>query len=196
LITKTQLKVKRVFDVVLVLFLLPFFIIPIVFLVIVATFDTKKYGLFSQVRVGQHGKLFKIYKIRTLRDEQHKLGCLNKSATVLGKYLRKTKIDELPQLYNVLVGDMSFVGPRPDVEGFADRLEGEDRIILMVKPGVTGEATLKYKNEELILQLQKEPEYYNRKIIWVDKVKINKNYVLNYSFYLDLKLILKSIFNR
>jgi lipopolysaccharide/colanic/teichoic acid biosynthesis glycosyltransferase len=196
LITKTQLKVKRVFDVVLVLFLLPFFIIPIVFLVIVATFDTKKYGLFSQVRVGQHGKLFKIYKIRTLRDEQHKLGCLNKSATVLGKYLRKTKIDELPQLYNVLVGDMSFVGPRPDVEGFADRLEGEDRIILMVKPGVTGEATLKYKNEDLILQRQKKPEHYNRTIIWADKVKINKNYVLNYSFYLDLKLILKSIFNR
>ncbi|MCT4628383.1 sugar transferase [Winogradskyella sp.] len=196
MITKTQLKVKRVFDVVLVLFLLPFFIIPIVFLVIVATFDTKKYGLFSQVRVGQHGKLFKIYKIRTLRDEQHKLGCLNKSATVLGKYLRKTKIDELPQLYNVLVGDMSFVGPRPDVEGFADRLEGEDRIILMVKPGVTGEATLKYKNEDLILQRQKKPEHYNRTIIWADKVKINKNYVLNYSFYLDLKLILKSIFNR
>ena len=196
MITKTQLKLKRLFDVVLVLVLLPILIIPIFILVILATIDTKKYGVFSQWRVGQNAKLFKIYKIRTLREEEHKLGHLEKSATPLGKYFRRTKLDELPQLFNVLIGDMSFVGPRPDVQGFADQLKGEDRIILKVKPGITCEATLKYKNEERVLERQKDPEHYNRTIIWVDKVKINKNYVENYSFYLDLALILKSTLNK
>lgn len=196
MITKKQLRTKRIFDVLLVLLLLPFFILPIIALVILATFDTKKYGVFTQRRVGQHGKIFKIYKIRTLKEEKHLLGHLDRSATVLGKFLRHTKLDELPQLFNVIKGDMSFVGPRPDIEGFADKLEGDDRIVLLVKPGITGEATLKYKEEELLLNKQKDPEDYNRRVIWVDKVKINKNYVRNYSFYLDLKLILKSIFSR
>ncbi len=196
MITKTQQKTKRIFDVVLVLVLFPILIIPILVLVIAATIDTKKCGVFSQLRVGQHAKLFRIYKIRTLREEEHRLGHLEKSATSLGKYLRKTKLDELPQLYNVFIGDMSFVGPRPDIQGFADKLKGEDRIILKVKPGITGEATLKYKDEERVLERQKDPEHYNRTIIWVDKVKINKNYVKNYSFYLDLTLILKSTLNK
>ncbi|MFC0605139.1 sugar transferase [Winogradskyella pulchriflava] len=196
MITRTQLRIKRIFDVVLVLVLLPILLIPILILITIATIDTKRYGVFSQWRVGQHGRLFKIYKVRTLREELHQLGHLDMSATYIGKYLRKTKLDELPQLFNVLIGDMSFVGPRPDIQGFADELEGEDRIILMVKPGITGEATLKYKDEERVLERQKDPEHYNRTIIWVDKVKINKNYVLNYSFYLDLRLILKSTLNK
>lgn len=196
MITKTQLRIKRIFDLVLVLLLLPFLFFPIVVLVIAATIDTKKWGVFTQKRVGQHAKLFDIYKIRTLKEEEHKLGHLERSATTLGKYLRRTKLDELPQLFNVLKGDMSFVGPRPDIQGFADMLQGEDRKILIVKPGITGEATLKYKDEERVLELQKDPEHYNRTIIWVDKVEINKNYVENYSFYLDLRLILKSTLNR
>lgn len=196
MITKKQLRAKRIFDVFFVLLLLPFLIIPITFLIVLSTIDTGIYGVFTQKRVGQHGKLFKIYKIRTLKEGKHRLGHLDKSATSMGKVLRRTKLDELPQLFNVLKGDMSFVGPRPDVEGFADKLEGDDRIVLLVKPGVTGEATLKYKDEEKVLERQKDPDHYNRTIIWVDKVKINKNYVMNYSFYLDLKLILKSIFNR
>lgn len=196
MITKRQLKIKRSFDVVLVLLLLPLFLFPILILVIAASIDTKTYGIFSQLRVGQYGKLFKIYKIRTLREGLHQLGHLEKSATPLGKFLRRTKLDELPQLYNVLIGDMSFVGPRPDLQGFADELIGDDRIILKVKPGITGPATLKYKNEERVLERQKDPEDYNRTIIWVDKVKINKNYVENYSFYLDLTFILKSTLNK
>lgn len=196
MITKKQLRTKRIFDILLVLLLLPFLIFPIILLITLATIDTKKYGVFTQYRVGQYGKLFKIYKIRTLKEGLHQLGHLDKSATTLGKFLRQTKLDELPQLFNVLKGDMSFVGPRPDVQGFADELEGDEKIILKVKPGVTGEATLKYKDEELILEQQEDPEYYNRTIIWVDKVKINKSYVQNYSFYLDLKLILKSILNK
>nr|WP_321222998.1 sugar transferase [uncultured Psychroserpens sp.] len=195
MISKKQLFWKRVFDLFLSLVLLPICIVPIFLLVTIATIDTKKYGVFSQLRVGQHGRLFKIYKLRTLKEEQHNLGHLNKSATRLGRFFRNTKLDELPQLFNVIIGDMSFVGPRPDVRGFADELQGEDRIILRVKPGITGPATLKYKNEEIVLSRQIDPEKYNRTIIWVDKVEINKKYVQNWSFYLDLNFITKSILN-
>ena len=153
------------------------------------------FGLFLQKRVGQHGKLFHIYKIRTLRKEEHVLGQLDLSATRFGKFLRRYKLDELPQIFNVLFGSMSFVGPRPDLQGFADELKGEDTIILKVKPGITGPATLKYNDEESILSQQLDPETYNRTIIWPDKVKINKKHIENYSFSLDLNFILKSIVN-
>ena len=160
-----------------------------------ATIDTKQIGLFSQDRVGKKRKLFKIFKIRTLKKGKHTLGHLDDSASQYGKFLRAYKLDELPQLFNVLFGDMSFVGPRPDIKGFADKLEGEDKIILEIKPGVTGPATIKYKDEEDILALQDDPENYNRTIIWKDKVEINKIYIKDWSFYLDLKYIFKSIFN-
>ena len=113
--------------------------------------------------------------------------------TPLGKLFRKTKIDELPQLLNVLVGDMSLVGPRPDVPGFADKLEGEDRIILSVRPGITGPATLKYRNEEEILAAQEDPERYNLEVIYPDKIKINREYVEHYSFAKDLRYILHTL---
>ncbi len=182
------------FDLILSLFLLPFLFIPILLLVFVASIDTKQWGLFSQVRVGQQGRLFRIYKIRTLKRETHHLGQLERSATTFGSFLRQRKLDELPQIFNVIRGQMSFVGPRPDVVGFADVLKGDDRVVLKVKPGITGPATLKYKNEESILALQNDAENYNRTIIWPDKVKINKKYVQSWSFSLDLKLILKSFF--
>ncbi|WP_241485191.1 sugar transferase [Psychroserpens damuponensis] len=195
MISKKQLFWKRIFDFLLSLMLFPLCIAPLFVLILIATFDTKTYGIFTQQRVGQHGQLFKIYKLRTLKEEVHNLGHLSKSATRIGKFLRRTKLDELPQLFNVLIGNMSFVGPRPDVQGFADTLIGEDSVVLKVKPGVTGPATLKYKSEEGILAQQNDPEKYNRTIIWVDKVEINKKYVQNWSFYLDLKLITKSILN-
>lgn len=192
MISATQLRVKRIFDVILVLLLLPLLITPIILLILIATIDTQQWGVFSQCRVGQYGKLFKIYKIRTLKDSKHPTRAIVTKMSSIGKYLSKSKLNEWPQLFNVLLGDMSFVGPRPDLKGFADELKGEDRIILKVKPGITGPATLKYKNEESILAKQTNPVFYNRTIIWVDKVKINKNYVQNYTFYLDLVLILKS----
>lgn len=195
MITKTQLRVKRIFDIVLSLILLPFLIVPILVFIVIATVDIGKFGLFFQKRIGQHGKPFHIFKIRTLKPEKHILGKLDLSATAFGKFLRRYKLDELPQLFNVIFGHMSYVGPRPDIPGFADELKGEDRIILLVKPGVTGPATLKYKDEEKILAEQVDPETYNRTIIWPDKVKINKKYIQNYSFYLDLNFILKSILN-
>ena len=173
--------------------LFPIFIIPICLLILLATLDTKQFGVFIQNRVGQHGKLFKIYKIRTLKKESHILGQMEASATKFGVFLRRSKLDELPQLFNVIFGQMSFVGPRPDVVGFADILKGEDRIILKVKPGLTGPATIKYKDEEYILSKQLDPETYNRTIIWADKVEINKIYVKNWSFYLDLKFLIQSI---
>lgn len=175
------------------LLLVPFLLVPILFLIFLASFDTKQWGLFWQWRIGQFGHPFRIYKIRTLKNEVHHLGHLERSATKLGLFLRETKLDELPQIVNVLIGDMSFVGPRPDVAGFADVLLGEDRLILKVKPGITGPATLKYQNEELILSLQADAETYNRTIIWPDKVKINKKYVQTWSFSLDLKWILRSV---
>jgi lipopolysaccharide/colanic/teichoic acid biosynthesis glycosyltransferase len=116
--------------------------------------------------------------------------------TSYGKILRKMKLDELPQLVNVLVGDMSFVGPRPDVPGFADRLTGPDRIILSVRPGITGPATLKYRNEEELLAAQPDPEMYNREVIFPDKVRINREYVEHYSFLADMKYILLTLFGR
>ncbi len=113
--------------------------------------------------------------------------------TKSGAFFRRTKIDELPQLFNVLIGDMSFVGPRPDVPGYADRLEGEARAILELRPGITGPASLKYKNEEEILAQQKDPKMYNDTVIWPDKVAINLEYIQNWSFKKDMEYIFQTI---
>jgi len=115
--------------------------------------------------------------------------------TPVGAFLRRWKLDELPQLWNVLVGKMSFVGPRPDVQGYADTLTGADRIILTARPGITGPATLKYRNEEALLAKQSNPEHYNREVIWPDKVQLNRGYVKNYSFKRDLYYIWQTVVN-
>jgi len=112
--------------------------------------------------------------------------------TKVGRWLRRLKMDELPQLWNVLRGDMSLVGPRPDVKGFADELKDEDRIILTVKPGITGLATLEFKDEEALLAQHEDPIAYNREVIWPQKVQLNKQYVENYSFALDLKILFRT----
>jgi lipopolysaccharide/colanic/teichoic acid biosynthesis glycosyltransferase len=192
--TGRQKILKRLFDLLLAIVLLvPVSLLTIVLMLICAA-ETRTNGLYRQVRIGQYGQPFYMYKLRTLKNEPHYLGKLEQSATRSGQWMRAHKLDELPQLYHVLTGSMSFVGPRPDVPGFADRLEGADKIILSVKPGITGPATLKYKREEQLLALQDDPETYNRTIIWPDKVKINKNYVENWSFYLDLGCLIKSLF--
>lgn len=158
----------------------------ILILLILATFSTRNSGLFSQERIGLNGNSFTMFKVRTMREP-------GKQITTLGVFLRRTKLDELPQLFNIFFGDMSFVGPRPDIKGFADVLEGDDRLILEVKPGLTGPASLKYKYEEELLKQQEDPEQYNREIIWKDKVVINKEYVKNWSFRKDLNYIMKSV---
>lgn len=191
------MKYKRLFDIILstIGIFLSWWIILIAW--IVASLETGSNGFFLQKRVGKDGKLFHVIKIKTMK----KVVGVDTSVTTAddvritksGKFFRKTKIDELPQLFNVLVGDMSFVGPRPDVEGYADRLEGEDRVILSIRPGITGPATLKYKNEEEILAVQEHPKEYNDTIIWPDKVRINREYIENYSFKKDIEYIIKTV---
>lgn len=164
---------------------------------VLSTIDTKRNGFFLQERIGLNGERFKVIKIRTMKDVPHYDTSVTTAndprVTIIGSFLRKAKIDELPQLINVLAGQMSFVGPRPDVPGFADRLADEERIILTVRPGITGPASLKYRNEEDLLAGQLEPEKYNREVIYPDKLRININYVKDYSFFKDLYYIFKTI---
>ena len=115
--------------------------------------------------------------------------------TGIGAILRRLKLDELPQLINVLTGTMSFVGPRPDVPGYADRLDGDDRVVLSVRPGITGPATLHFRNEEELLAGQEDPEWYNREVIYPAKVRMNRHYIENYSLREDLRLIWRTVFN-
>ena len=193
--TKKDKIVKRVFDFLLALIGL-FFTWPIILIAwIIASIETKSNGFFLQKRVGENGKLFTIIKIKTMYPNKGSsvTTANDKRVTKSGKFFRKYKIDELPQLVNVLIGDMSFVGPRPDVKGYADKLQGEDKIILSVKPGITGPATLKYKNEEEILAKVDNPIEYNDKVIWPDKVKINKEYIKSWSLKKDIEYIIKTI---
>ena len=189
--------VKRAFDIIMAAIGLVFLSPVILSAFIVASFDTKGNGFFVQRRVGQYGKTFKLIKIKSMSPvngvETTVTTASDVRVTKSGLFFRKTKIDELPQLWNVLCGDMSFVGPRPDVEGYADVLRGSDRVILSVKPGITGPASIAYKNEEQILANQENPEEYNLKIIFPDKVKINKNYIENWSFWGDIKYIIKTL---
>lgn len=153
--------------------------------------------IFRQQRVGRNGRLFTMYKFRsmTVGHGGSSVSVAGESRiTPLGAKLRKYKLDELPELWNVLTGDMSFVGPRPDVPGYADKLEGEDRLILKLRPGITGPASLKYRNEEEILAQQSNPQQYNDEVIFPDKVRINLEYYHNRSFLGDLKLIFQTIF--
>lgn len=167
---------------------------------IVAAMETRSNGIFLQTRVGYKGRLFKVIKIRTMLPDR-----INQSTvTVLGdtritrsgRLFRRIKVDEFTQLINVFLGQMSLVGPRPDVPGYADRIQGEDCMILTVRPGITGPATLKYRNEEALLASVDDPERYNREVIWPDKVRINREYVENWSFRKDACYILQTIFGR
>jgi lipopolysaccharide/colanic/teichoic acid biosynthesis glycosyltransferase len=155
--------------------------------------------IFSQKRVGRHGKLFTMYKFRsmTLSHYGSPVSVKGESRiTTLGAFLRNYKLDELPELWNVLIGNMSFVGPRPDVPGYADKLEGEDRLVLSVKPGITGPASLKYSGEEELLAAQSDPVAYNDNVIFPDKTRINLNYVKYRSFWLDIRIIALTILGR
>lgn len=113
-----------------------------------------------------------------------------------GAFLRQSKLDELPQLWNILKGEMSFVGPRPDIPGYYDRLEGEERKLLELKPGLTCEASIKYANEETVLAKHKDPLHYNDTIIFPDKVQMNMEYYYKRNFFKDIKILWKTIFGR
>ncbi len=197
MLTKKQQLVKRSFDIIVALIGITVFLLPIICLIFMATVIMGEFGLFSQQRVGQHAKLFTMYKIKTMKSntlDDANIIVDDSRIPWFGKLLRRTKLDELPQLFNVLIGNMSLVGPRPDIVGYADKLTGEDKIILSVKPGITGPATLKFRNEEDILKQQPNPKKYNDAVIWKEKVKINKDYIQNWSFLGDIKYIFKTFF--
>lgn len=177
---------KRIFDILFSLSGLLFFGWLVIILWLLASFDTKSNGFFFQNRVGQFGKIFKIVKLKTINPKTEEI-------TPMGAFLRKYKIDELPQFWNVLIGEMSIVGPRPDIVGYYDFLEGENRKILELKPGLTSLASIKYANEEEILRLRENPLVYNDIVIFPDKVRMNLDYYYNHSFLGDVKIIIKTV---
>ena len=191
--TSQQQTCKRAFDVSVAVFglLLAWPVILIAIVLVRST--TGDPGLFSQVRVGRHGKLFRVIKIRTMTT------CTTNQSTVtiagdpriskVGRFLRRTKIDELPQLWNVLAGDMSIVGPRPDVPEMFDRCVGADPEVLAVRPGITGPASLKYRDEELLLRSFVDPVSLDREVFFPDKLKINAKYIAEYTFLKDLYIL-------
>lgn len=185
------MKLKRVFDIVFSFTGLLFVAVPLVVFYVVACTDTRQNGLFCQKRIGRYGKPFTIYKLKSMT-------VINGVPVVTrsGRFMRKYKIDELPQLINVLKGDMSIVGPRPDVPGYYDALKGTDRQLLTLRPGITGPANIKYRNEEYFLSTINNPLEYNDSVIFPDKVRINLIYLKNRSFLLDLKIILYTVMGK
>lgn len=169
--------------------------------------------IFVQRRVGKDGKLFNCHKFRTM-EEGHEGSTVSVAGegriTPLGAKLRYFKLDELPGLWDVFIGKMSFVGPRPDVPGYADCLNGEDRVILKLLPGITGPATLKYRAEDEIIaeyvaarqkdgdtrSVREIAEEYNDTVIWPDKVRINRYYYYHHSFAMDIKMIMCTVLGR
>ena len=163
--------------------------------------------IFSQKRVGKNGEPFTICKFRTMSSGHggSSVSVAGESRiTPLGAKLRHYKLDELPELWNVLKADMSFVGPRPDVPGYADNLVGDDRDVLKLRPGITGPATLKYRDEEeLLAKVASEgidgytdPVRYNDEVIFPDKVRLNLYYLRHYSFWTDIKMLFATVLGR
>lgn len=158
--------------------------------------------LFCQKRVGRGGKLFTVHKFRSMTARRETDAFTGVAAaetariTPLGEKLRRYKLDELPELWDVFIGNMSFVGPRPDVPGYADKLQGEDRNILKLRPGITGPASLKYRDEEELLASVEDPIRYNDEVIYPDKVRLNLYYYNHYSFWTDIKMIFATVLGK
>ena len=189
---------KRIFDIFASFFGL--IIISPIILVIAVLIKLFMPGpvFFRQRRTGKDSKLFTIVKFRTMiiNEGGTTTSVLGDSRiTALGAVLRKYKLDELPELWNVLKGDMSLVGPRPDVPEYTQRLNGEERLILKLRPGITGPASLRYSNEEKLLSEVSDPQRYTDEIIWPDKVRINLDYYYNRSLWRDIKVIILTIFH-
>ena len=170
--------------------------LPLLIIGILIKMDSKGPMFFMQWRIGRGGKPFRICKFRTMKDQAE--GDTVTTAddpriTRIGHWLRHSKVDCLTELVNVLIGQMSFVGPRPDVPGYADQLQGDDRRILQLRPGITGPASIKYRNEEELLAQQTDPKAYNDTVIWPDKVKLNLDYLDHWTFLGDIQLIFKTV---
>ncbi|MCK8604350.1 sugar transferase [Desulfoferrobacter suflitae] len=189
--------IKRTFDALAAFAGLLVAIVPLCLVALLVKATSQGPALFIQVRVGRYGRTFKCLKFRTMVANSEQTGTVttagDKRITPVGRFLRRYKLDELPQLWNVLTGDMSFVGPRPDVPGYADQLQGEDRRILELLPGITGPATLRFKDEEAILAEVSDPQRYNDKVIYPEKVRLNLAYLDNWTLRRDLGYILVTV---
>jgi lipopolysaccharide/colanic/teichoic acid biosynthesis glycosyltransferase len=191
---------KRVFDILFsslgLLLLIPLFLI----IGLLIKLDDKGNIFFTQIRVGNNGKLFKLYKFRTMsipesvREGEFEPGDRSR-VTAAGRLLRKTKLDELPQLINVLSGKMSFVGPRPEVEKWVAVYPERWKRILSIKPGITDNASIVFRNEEYLLSESDDPEKTYKEIILPRKLDLYEEYVINHSFFGDINLIFKTIFS-
>jgi lipopolysaccharide/colanic/teichoic acid biosynthesis glycosyltransferase len=189
---------KRAFDITLAAVGLLALSWLIAILWVVAAIETRGNGFFMQHRVGRFGQTFKILKIKTMFDHSRaaarcpvaivNTNCITRS----GRFMRRYKLDELPQLWNIVRGEMSFVGPRPDVPGFADCLEGEERAILALRPGVTGPASLRFRNEEEEFANVQDPVAYNRNVVWPEKIRLNLAYLKKNDMWTDLYIIWRS----
>ncbi len=188
---------KRLFDIVASFFgllvLLPILLIVAILIVI----DSRGGVFYRQVRVGKGNKDFRIFKFRTMHTNADKLGLLtvggrDPRVTKVGYYLRKYKLDELPQLINVLIGDMSFVGPRPEVRKYVDLYTEEQQKVLEVRPGITDLASIEFRNENEILEKQENPDQYYIDVIMPHKLEINLKYIKNRSFLKDIGIIFKT----
>ena len=188
---------KRIFDFVFS-FLGLVMVLPIFIIISILIEITSKGGVFyRQIRVGKNNKDFKIFKFRIMHVNADLLGLLTVGGrdpriTKIGYYLRKYKIDELPQLINVLNGDMSFVGPRPEVRKYVNLYSEKHLKVLNVKPGITDVASIKFRNENEILAHQEEPNQYYIDVIMPTKIEINLEYIKERSFLKDVGVILKT----
>lgn len=194
--TPRQERIKRAFDLAVATPLLIALAPVIAILAALARRDTGGSGIFRQTRIGRHGVPFEVLKLRTMRVDV-KLDTTvttrdDPRTTRLGAWLRRTKLDELPQLINVVRGDMSLVGPRPDVPGWYDQLTGDDRALLEVRPGITGPAALAFRDEETLLAEQHHPESYNRDVLWPRKLALNREWLDTWSLSSDLKCLLRT----
>jgi len=195
---RNQLISKRIFDVCVSFVGIILLLFPGCIIYFAIKSSSKGPAFFHQIRIGQWGKPFMCIKFRTMTTGANHLGTVttlnDPRIMTIGKFLRKYKLDELPQLWNVFVGKMSFVGPRPDVAGYADKLSGEDRKILELKPGITGPASLYFRDEERILAEKENPKEYNDTVLWPKKIKLNLEYYENWSFWKDIGYILITVF--
>ena len=188
---------KWCFDRIVAFIGLYFLFLPLLVIGIIIKIDSKGPMFFMQKRIGKNGKPFRICKFRTMYDQAEGdtvTTADDPRVTRIGHWLRHSKVDCLTELVNVLIGQMSFVGPRPDVPGYADQLQGDDRRLLQLRPGITGPASIKYRNEEELLAQQSDPKTFNDTVLWPDKVKINLDYLDNWCFWGDIQLIFKTVF--
>jgi lipopolysaccharide/colanic/teichoic acid biosynthesis glycosyltransferase len=188
---------KRLFDIVIsflgLIFLSPLFIL----IVIIMKANSKGGIIYTQLRVGINNKDFSIFKFRTMYVDSDKLGLLtiggrDPRVTKLGYYLRKFKLDELPQLLNVLIGDMSLVGPRPEVRKYVDLYTQEQMMVLNVRPGITDMASIAFRNENDLLSEQVDPDSYYIDVIMPKKIQLNLDYLKERNLIKDIGVIVKT----